>query len=75
MAVFLSKIFGFYDKEKAINLATETINTFEKNYEIKWLNMMRDKLGLFGMDEKDKFLILDLLTWMHQKKIDYNFKM
>ena len=32
---------------------------------------MRDKLGLFGTDEKDKFLILDLLTWMHQKKIDY----
>ena len=32
---------------------------------------MRDKLGLFGTDNKDKFLILDLLTWMHQKKIDY----
>ena len=32
---------------------------------------MRNKLGLFGMDEKDKFLILDLLTWMHQKKVDY----
>ena len=32
---------------------------------------MRDKLGLFGVDEKDKFLILDLLTWMHQKKVDY----
>ena len=24
--------------------------------------MMRDKLGLFGVDEKDKYLILDLLT-------------
>ena len=21
-------------------------------------------------DEKDKFLILDLLTWMHQNKVD-----
>ncbi len=59
------------DQNKAIKLATEIINTFEKKYEIKWLNMMRDKLGLFGADEKDKFLILDLLTWMHQKKIDY----
>ena len=59
------------DQDKAIKLATEIINTFEKKYEIKWLNMMRDKLGLFGADEKDKFLILDLLTWMHQKKIDY----
>ena len=59
------------NQEKAIELATEIINSFEKKYEEKWLNMMRDKLGLFGMDEKDKFLILDLLTWMHQKKIDY----
>ena len=32
---------------------------------------MRDKLGLFGVDDKDKFLIVDLLTWMHQKKADY----
>ena len=59
------------DQEKAIQLATEIINSFEKKYEEKWLNMMRDKLGLFGTDEKDKFLILDLLTWMHQKKVDY----
>ena len=59
------------NQENAIKLATEIINSFEKKYEEKWLNMRRDKLGLFGMDEKDKFLILDLLTWMHQKKIDY----
>jgi len=59
------------DQEKAIELATKIINSFEKKYEEKWLNMMRDKLGLFGVDEKDKLLILDLLTWMHQKKVDY----
>lgn len=59
------------DQNKSIEIATEIINSFEKKYEEKWLNMMRDKLGLFGIEEKDKFLILDLLTWMHQKKIDY----
>ena len=59
------------NQDKAVSVATETINSFEKKYEEKWLNMMRDKLGLFGIDEKDKFLILDLLTWMHQKKADY----
>ena len=59
------------DQDKAIKLASEIINSFEKKYEEKWLNMMRDKLGLFGADEKDKFLILDLLTWMHQNKADY----
>ena len=59
------------NKDKAINIATEIINTFEKNYEEKWLNMMRDKIGLFGKEEKDQVLILDLLTWMHKNKVDY----
>ena len=59
------------NQDNAIQFATEIINSFEKKYEEKWLNMMRDKLGLFGVNEKDKFLILDLLTWMHQKNVDY----
>ena len=59
------------DQDTAVKLATQTIDTFEKTYEEKWLNMMRDKLGLLGMDEKDKYLILDLLTWIHQNKVDY----
>ena len=59
------------NQKKSIELATEVINSFENKYEEKWLNMMRDKLGLFGAEDKDKFLILDLLTWMHQKKLDY----
>ena len=59
------------DQDKAVKIATETINSFEKKYEEKWINMMRDKLGLFGLEDKDKFLILDLLTWMHEKKADY----
>ena len=59
------------DQNKSIEMATEIINSFEKKYEEKWLNMMRDKLGLFGTEDKDKILILDLLTWMHQKKLDY----
>ena len=59
------------NKDKAIKIATETINSFEKVYEINWLNMMRDKLGLFGENPKDQILILDLLTWMHQNKADY----
>ena len=59
------------DQDKAIKLATEVIDTFEKKYEEKWLGMMRSKIGLADEDEKDKFLILDLLTWMHQNKVDY----
>ena len=59
------------NQKKAIEMATEIINTFEKNYEEKWLEMMRKKLGLLGNHSTDKTLILDLLTWMHQKKVDY----
>ena len=59
------------NQDKAVKIATETINSFEKKYEEKWMKMMRDKLGLLGLDDKDKFLILDLLTWMHEKKVDY----
>ena len=59
------------DQVKAVSQATEIIDTFEKKYEIKWLNMMRNKIGLSKSEEKDKFLIVDLLTWMHQKKADY----
>ena len=59
------------NQDEAVKIATDIINSFEKKYEEKWLNMMRDKLGLFGTNEKDKLLILDLLTWMHQNKVDY----
>ena len=58
-------------KEKAIEIATEAINSFDKSYETKWINMMRDKLGLYGQDQKDQVLIIDLLTWMHKNKADY----
>ena len=59
------------DQNNAIKIATEIINSFEKKYEEKWLNMMRDKLGLFGDEKNDQSLILDLLTWMHEVKADY----
>ena len=59
------------NQKKAIEMATEIINTFEKKYEEKWLEMMRKKLGLIGNHSIDKTLILDLLTWMHQNKADY----
>ena len=59
------------NQDKAIKAATEIINSYEDKYKEKWLDMMRDKLGLSGKDEKDKFLFIDLLTWMHDKKMDY----
>ena len=73
LARFAECLIPFFEKnqKKAIQIATETINDFEKKYEEKWMNMMRNKLGISGLDNKDKPLILDLLTWMHEKKADY----
>ena len=59
------------NEDKAIQLATEAIDNFQNIYEEKWLNMMRDKLGLFGETKDDKKLIDDLLTWMEKNKADY----
>ncbi len=59
------------DEDAAIKLATDLIDNFQNIYEDKWLNMMRDKLGLFGEDKNDKKLINDLFNWMEKNKADY----
>jgi len=59
------------NKDKAIKIATETINGFSEIYKKNWFKMMCKKLGLLGEELKDEGLIIDLLTWMHQNKADY----
>ena len=73
LARFAECLIPLIDKNEnnAIKKATEVINNFEKIYESKWLNMMRDKTGLFGEQKEDKKLIFDLLQWMEKNKADY----
>lgn len=59
------------NEDTAIKIATETIDNFQNVYENKWLNMMRDKLGLFGKDKNDLKLINNLLHWMESNQADY----
>ncbi len=59
------------NEDTAIKIVTETIDNFQNIYENKWLNMMRDKLGLFGKDKDDLKLINDLLDWMESNQADY----
>ena len=59
------------DEDTAIKIATELIDNFQNIYEEKWLNMMRDKLGLFGEDKNDLTLINKLLDWMKNNNADY----
>ena len=73
LARFAECLIPLIDKEEgtAIKLATDLIDNFQNIYENKWLNMMRDKLGLFGEDKSDKKLINDFFDWMRKNKADY----
>ncbi|WP_440933987.1 protein adenylyltransferase SelO [Candidatus Pelagibacter sp.] len=73
LARFAECIVPLIDKSEdyAIKLATDLIDNFQNIYEDKWLKMMKNKLGLFGEDYKDKKLIIDLLYWMEKNKADY----
>ena len=73
LARFAECLIPLIDKNEnsAIRIASEIIDNFQNIYEDKWLNMMRDKLGLFGEDKSDKKLINDLLNLMEKNKADY----
>ena len=73
LARFAECLIPLIDKNEdtAIKLATDLIDNFQNIYEDKWLNMMRDKLGLFGEHKNDKKLINDLFNWMEKNKADY----
>ena len=73
LARFAECLIPLIDKNEdtAIKLATDLLDNFQNIYEDKWLNMMRDKLGLFGEDKNDKKLINDLFNWMEKNKADY----
>ena len=73
LARFAECMVPLIDKSEdyAIKLATDLIDNFQNIYEDKWLKMMKNKLGLFGEDNKDKKLIIDLLNWMEKNKADY----
>ena len=73
LARFAECLIPLIDKneDKAIKIAIKTIDNFQNIYEEKWLNMMRDKLGLFGEDKNDLELINNLLNWMESNQADY----
>lgn len=59
------------DRNKAIQLAEESVQDFATLYEDKWLDMMSAKLGLVGKQGNDKALILNLLNRMQAAKADF----
>ena len=59
------------DQTRAIEIAEETVNCFNPLFKIRWLEMMRKKLGLFGEESDDEELIAMLLAWMQKHRADY----
>ncbi|MBF0380981.1 MAG: YdiU family protein [Magnetococcales bacterium] len=59
------------DSKTAVNIATEIIDSYDEQFETKWLAMMKNKLGLVGEEQGDKDLITQLLTLMEQNRADY----
>ncbi|MGN7611423.1 protein adenylyltransferase SelO [Magnetococcales bacterium HHB-1] len=61
-----------HDKEEtAIEMATEVIDGFNARFDACWIEMMRNKLGLFGKETEDLTLINELLDWIEMKEADY----
>lgn len=59
------------EQEKAINLASETLNEYPALFERYWLAGMRKKLGLRTDEVGDVALIQSLLEWMQKSRADF----
>jgi len=59
------------EKEDAIGMAEDSLNSFEQVYKAKWLSMMGTKLGLAETKKEDEKLVTNLLDWMHENGADF----
>mgnify|MGYP001212801797 FL=1 len=59
------------DEKRSIEIAQNLINTFSSLFKDKWLQMMKNKLGINDQSEDDEELINNLIKWMQQKKPDF----
>ncbi len=59
------------DQPQAIALAEKALSEYGNLYYSNWLKGMRAKLGIFDEEEKDQFLIENLLKLMEEHRLDY----
>ncbi|MGJ5769577.1 protein adenylyltransferase SelO [Pseudomonas aeruginosa] len=55
----------------AIERASELVAGFAKQFDAQWTTVLRDKLGLDGIDTADRALADDYLALLHAHRIDY----
>ena len=60
-----------HDADKSIELASQAINNFSDQFQMAWLQGMRQKIGLCNEESADMGLINDLLALMQKNKADY----
>ncbi len=58
------------DQERAVELATEILDTYQARYDAAWLDGMRTKLGLDGVDEGDRVLAEDWMNLLGEHRVD-----
>jgi uncharacterized protein YdiU (UPF0061 family) len=59
------------DSDRAVQLATEAINSFSGQYENAWLTMMRRKLGLERIEADDAKLAQEFMDALQAGQADY----
>jgi uncharacterized protein YdiU (UPF0061 family) len=59
------------DQDRAVELATETLDIYEARYDEAWLAGMRNKLGLDGALDGDHELATDWLQLLQSHRVDY----
>jgi uncharacterized protein YdiU (UPF0061 family) len=59
------------DAARAVDLATQVIETFAAQFANHWLQGMRSKIGLITEEAGDRALIEDLLDAMHRHQADF----
>ncbi len=59
------------DKDQAVAFAQAAIDGYPEQYETRWLNVMRAKLGLQRSMDRDRDLISDLLQHMADGEADF----
>ncbi|MCC7124394.1 MAG: YdiU family protein [Acidobacteria bacterium] len=58
-------------QERAIELATASLDRYAERFQQHWLDGMRAKLGLFAAEADDAALVDDLLAWMERAGADF----
>lgn len=73
LMIFANALIPLIDEnqDKAVELATEVINSFPGKFKTKWYTMMFAKLGLVDPKEEDQKLVDELLRLMELHRADY----